>query len=184
MKHHWPQGLGLDPGAVKALEKCLDVPIPGNWPEGVAFVTADQPYEIATVLCPAWHKELTNARIAFLFKEKSTERSRATAGKAFLLSKRERYLSDYDFAIVIDHSIWTAMDLVARTALVDHELEHCGVDDGGNFITIPHDIQEFNTTVGRWGAWHQGVQDFFRAAKPQFEMWTEPEPEPAVQLEK
>ena len=184
MTHDWPSNLGLDPGAVTALEKDHETLEITEWTEGVDFMQAGRAERIAGVLLPAFHRELTNARIAYLLKEKSTTRGRSPLGKTNLLSKRDRFLSDYDFVVVFDWSRWKALTLVQRVALVDHQLEHCGVDDNGNFVMMDHDIREFNTTVRRWGAWQPSVRDFFRAAKVQFEMFETADETPPVALEK
>ena len=184
MTHDWPSNLGLDPVKVRTLEQAHEeTPGLASWIEGVDFVQAGTADRIAGIILPVFHHELANARIAYLFKEKSTTRGRSPLGKTNLLSKRDRFLSDYDFVIVFDWSRWKPLTLVQRVALVDHQLEHCGVDDNGNFIMIDHDIREFNTTVRRWGAWQPNVRDFFRAAKVQFEMFEAADDAPAVALE-
>ncbi len=176
---NWPENLKLDPGARTALEKVPhDHPVLANWVEDQKFRDAPDVGAIAEILIPEFHDNLKNACIAYLFKEKSTSRGRSPAATAAKLGPRDIHISSYEFVIVVLWDRWKKMDLVTRVALVDHELEYCGVDDNGNFIKIEHDIEEFNTTVQRWGAWEPSLVEFLQAAKSQVEMFQGPDPEP------
>lgn len=80
-----------------------------------------------------------------------------------------------DFILIFDAQWWAQATLEQRTALVDHELRHCGVakdkygttkftDDGRPiFAIIPHDLEEFNGTVEKFGAWSPDILEFMRA---------------------
>lgn len=177
MSHDWPKTLNLDPGAIKALDRVpKDHPELATWPEGERFREHDQAQAIADVLIGTYHKELANARIVYLFREKAGVRGQAPLAKTVLLGGRESFLSEMDFAIVVNWEGWRKLDLVQRVALVDHELEHCGVEDGGGFVLLHHDIEEFNCIAQRWGAVQEDLRRFFTAARTQFEMFA-PEPE-------
>ena len=174
---NWPENLKLDPGARTALEKVPhQYPVLANWVEDQKFHDAEDVAAIAEILIHEFHDELKSATIAYLFKEKSTSRGRSPAAKATKMGARDVHLSSgYVFVIVVLWDRWKKMDLVTRVALVDHELEHFGIDDNGNFTMIEHDIQEFNTTVQRWGAWEPSVSLFLQAAKSQVEMFSSKE---------
>jgi len=146
-----------------------DYPMIGNWDEEDSFRAADDVMAIARVLIPKFHSELGNAQIVYLFREKSD----AGPGKAVKLGARERYLTDLDFCITVAWASWRRMDIVQRTALVDKQLQRCGLSDTGTPILVDHDLQEFNAIVGRWGMWDRPTEDFLRAAKQQFDMFGE-----------
>ena len=58
MTHDWPSNLGLDPGAVTALEKDHEaIPALANWIEGVDFIQAGRAEGIAAVILPVFHRE-------------------------------------------------------------------------------------------------------------------------------
>jgi len=171
----WPETLKLDPGAKKAIERAVETnPVPGNWPEGTVYVNADQAREMAGPLIEAFHTHLTNARIAFLFKQHVGGRSQSLAGKATVTSAKIKHLSDVDFVIEINWTMWIGMSVPTRTALLDHELEHCGVDDKENWCIISHDIEEFHTIVARHGLWQQNVKTFADVCTTQLELLTAP----------
>jgi hypothetical protein len=48
---------------------------------------------------------------------------------------------------------------------VDHELTHCDVDEEGKLSLRPHDLEEFNVIVRRYGLWRAEVQLFLEAAR-------------------
>lgn len=157
----WPETLKLDPGAKKALEKVPEQnPLIATWPEGTKFLTCDQAIAIAKVIIPVFHTHLTNAKIAYLFKQHVGGRGVTLSGKTKLASAQLKFLSDMDFIIELNHSWWTGASLPARVALVDHELSHCGIDDSEKWCAVSHDIEEFNSIVQRWGLWHHGVKQF------------------------
>lgn len=167
----WPDTLKLDPGAKKALERAVETnPIAGTWPEGTKFMNADQARSMADVLIPAFHPHLTNARVAYLFKQHVGGRGVTLYGKASLASAKLKHLSDVDFVVELNHSIWLGASIPLRTAMVDHELSHCGTDDSENFCMIQHDIEEFYGIVQRWGPYHQGITQMKQVLNAQLEL--------------
>lgn len=171
MDYHWPQDLKLDPGVRKVLEKVPEtVPLLADWPEDEKILQGDQPGAIADILVPAFHKEVAKAKIAYLFVQQMGSRNRTMVARTSLLSRKMRFLSLYDFCVIFNWTIWRGLNVPQRTALVDHELEHCGVDDDGQFILLTHDLMEFNTIVRRWGLWQPAITQFIEAAKPQLEL--------------
>lgn len=164
--YKWPDSLKLGFKAKQALEKIpQDHPVLGAWPEDEKFKVSNDAKAIAAVLIPEFHKELANAKIAYVFKEKATSRGPSSAGKASKLGGVNAFLTDLDFVIVILWERWKEMELVTRVAVVDHYLERCQVDEGGTFTLVDPDLQEFNNIVSRWGPWDDRVAAFVRAAQ-------------------
>ena len=84
------------------------------------------------------------------------------AGKA---SSKITYLTGHDFTLEFNWTYWTKLSPPQRIALVDHELSHCGVNDKGNWVVMPHDVEEFASIVERWGLWTGDLVQFNAAIK-------------------
>jgi hypothetical protein len=156
------------------LDTALRTPDLGAWPEGAKFHEADQARELAAVLIPAFHTELTRARIAFLFKENHTKLGEAKRAGAQLV-----FLAHRDFIITFDWTRWHGLQMLQKVALVDHELEHCTTDEDGNWECRDHQVEEFGNIVRRYGLWHGGLRSFAKAvqyALEQPDLFTQREP--------
>ena len=167
----WPDTLKLDPGAKKALEAVPEKhPLLAKWPEGEKFLVSDQAKAIGDILIPEFHKHLVNAKVAYLFKQHVGGRGVTLFGKAALSSAKLKFLSQVDFVLEINHTIWADASLQMRAAMIDHELSHCGVDDNGAFCFLQHDIEEFFGVVQRWGQWHGAVTTMRQVLTSQLEL--------------
>ena len=164
----------------EALGKTLLIPEIVTWPEGVPLMTAPAVEAVARPLMKAFHPDLADrAAIAFLFREDMKTRDRQVWGKAMKASTRLRLFSKLDFTIDINWTVWQGLGIHARAALVDHELQHCAVEDG-NAVMIAHDLEEFVITVSRWGVWRPSIE-LMRQVMPQgdlFERDGSPVPDP------
>lgn len=81
-----------------------------------------------------------------------------------------------DFIITLDLDYWTDASDKMREILVFHELSHCAhkldrdgepmFDEDGRpiFGIAPHDVEEFISTVARYGAYSADIQLFIDAA--------------------
>jgi len=81
-----------------------------------------------------------------------------------------------DFILTLDLEFWDTASERQREALVFHELMHCtqARDKEGElrfdseglpvWAIRPHDIEEFNEVVRRYGAWKEDVAAFIAAA--------------------
>jgi len=164
----WPEHLKLTAAGKNALERVSEeAPVLAQWPDDTKIHAADDAEAMAEILIAEFHKEIRGVSIAYLFKEKMGGRGWIDTGKADLANPVLKYLSGYDFIIKLNWTVWKAMDLVQRAALLDHELEHCGVSDSGKPEIQKHDVQEFNAIVGRWGPYHDALAQFLRLANPQ-----------------
>lgn len=169
--NEWPDTLKLDPGAKKALEKVPEQhPLLAKWPEGEKFIVCDQGKAIADILIPVFHSHLTNAKVAYLFKQHVGGRGVTLMGKTKLASGQMQFLASVDFIIEINHTTWAGASLPMRAALIDHELSHCGVDDNSAYCFIQHDIEEFFGVVQRWGQWHSSVTTMKQVLTAQLEL--------------
>lgn len=82
-----------------------------------------------------------------------------------------------DFLMVLDAGWWREADSTKRMALVHHELKHLAIatdaegekkfDDDGNPVwgIVGHDIEEFQDTVARFGAWSPDIPAFAGALR-------------------
>lgn len=164
----WPEQLKLTAAAKKALERVSEKsPVLAQWPDDTKIHAADDVEEMAEILIAQFHAELRSASLAYVFKEKMGGRGYVGFGKADLANPVLKHFSGCDFIIMMNWTVWKAANLVQRTALLDHELEHCGVSESGKPEIQKHDVQEFNMIVGRWGAYHETLAQFLRVANPQ-----------------
>lgn len=97
------------------------------------FWRADEPREIAETLM-GYHPDLIGAHVAFIFQEKASKNDgQPVIGKAFRVPDKYQPLMElnssgeqgYDFMIVIGLDAWQELGLQAKTAWIDHLLEHC-----------------------------------------------------------
>ena len=73
------------------------------------------------------------------------------------------------FVIEVAKPIWESLkdQPKVREALLHHELMHCELNESGNPVLRPHDVEEFNQTVRRYGRWKDDVQLFVEASAEQ-----------------
>ncbi len=118
------------------------------------------------------HGHLAQAKIAVLLRRgKWSSKSRDTWGSAKKISPEIKALypeAAVDFLLTINRDIWDKLDEKQRTALVDHELCHCGRGDddkAGNpkWIIVGHDSEEFNPILRRHGVWSDGISRMLKA---------------------
>lgn len=122
--------------------------------------------KVARELIEKHHTHLAEARILYLFREgKWSSQDRTTWGKAYKVSERDKFIHEYDFLLVINDEVWQSLDAPSRTALVDHELAHCGQKLNGNWYIIGHDLEDFAAVVRRNGLWNENVKRYLRAAE-------------------
>ena len=109
--------------------------------------------DIAQDIIDKYHPTLGEARIAFLFRsEAPISGGRATLGKAAKVNAQWKPLlqDDFDFVIWFAYDRWSLFSKKQRRALVDHELCHCRLE-GDDPEIVPHDIEEFNVIIQRYG---------------------------------
>jgi hypothetical protein len=91
-------------------------------------------------------------------------KGRDTWAKVFKASDRDRILHEYDYVLVVNEGVWTALDETTREALIDHELSHVDMDENGQWKLFGHDLEDFVAVVRRRGAWIEEARKYLEAA--------------------
>ena len=134
-----------------------------SWP-GDKRIEADVVGDIAKILIAAFHTELKDLKIAYLFREKITSRNVVHYAKAKKADPNVRFLAEVDFIIEVNWTAWKKLTPRQKLALVDHELCHCTVETKNDGDDVPviehHDVEEFGAIVKRWGLWQLPLQNF------------------------
>lgn len=163
-----PKGLKLPETLASyhdALVRALATPIPWTWDdEGPAYLKAEQPEAIASVLVRALHHDVLNAKIAVIFRKSIKSRGKVRGAQASLVGGKLNYFSGVDLLIEVNHETWRWLTPERRIALIDHELCHFARnDDNDGYALIPHDVEEFGVMLRRWGLWEHGLERFASA---------------------
>ncbi|MBN1404171.1 MAG: hypothetical protein JW942_06885 [Opitutales bacterium] len=105
---------------------------------------------------------LEGLQIKYLFaKDEMKSKGKRVLGKACKFPERDRLLHPFRFCIILDERFWQDFPN-KREPLLLHELLHCGVNDEGDPVLVPHDLEEFGEVVRRYGAWANDVVLFDR----------------------
>jgi hypothetical protein len=123
----------------------------------VQYDPATDVEKLALTLIPKYHSHLVNCKIAYLYKNKPIKsKGRDVAATAEKVSAKSHALSGFDFLIVIAFPTYRALDPALQLAVLDHELEHCWVEENektgkAKCVILPHDVEEFSQIVLRHG---------------------------------
>lgn len=137
-----------------------------TWDEEETYADADQPAAIGRALVRALHPHLANAKIGYLYREEIKSRGTTVWAQASKVGGKLKYFSHLDFLIEVNWMTWNRLQPPRRVALIDHELTHCGIEDteqGPRCVIVPHDIEEFESIVRRWGVWRPSLASFASA---------------------
>jgi hypothetical protein len=121
------------------------------------FDPAEAVEEIAKKLIPKHHSHLVSARIAYLFKNKPMKsKGREVYATAEKISKKNYALCKHHFLITVAYPTWKDLSDKKKLAVIDHELEHCFVEDDEKtgepkYSILPHDVEEFGSIIRRHG---------------------------------
>jgi hypothetical protein len=123
--------------------------MPVAWEEASPTVMSTAQYLIEN-----YHPDLVEANILFMFRsEPALVSGRVAYSKSQKVSAQMRtLLEDAHFIIWVVKEAWEAQSEEWRQALLDHELQHCGMEDGEPYLR-PHDIEEFQIIIERHGLW-------------------------------
>lgn len=114
----------------------------------------DSIIQMAQGIIGAYHPWLEDAAIGFIMRsEAPVSNGKKTLGKARKVTDEQRVFMDFDFVIWIAEDEWGSLDVNQRRALIDHELCHCHMANDGKTKIRPHDIEEFNCILERYGFW-------------------------------
>lgn len=148
------------------MKKALEIEEQIIWPKGNKYMAAPAAEAIAHVLIKkiSHHVQIRDYKILFLFKEKMNSRGKQTLAKASKADPKVAFFTDATFVMEINHEAWYFLPADAKVALIDHELNHYGVefDDDGvkEPVLVDHDIEEFHSIIERWGLWKNDVKRF------------------------
>ncbi|MTV47743.1 hypothetical protein GJ688_01940 [Heliobacillus mobilis] len=135
----------------------------------VFFEDAPEVQDIARDLIEKHHGRLVEAKIKYLFRFGNWEvKGNTIYGRAQKNSTKDKYLTGFDFVILINGGVWVHLTEEQQEALVDHELCHCtrSEDSFGNPIwgIRDHDFTGFAAEVRRHGLWSTDLQLLKKAA--------------------
>jgi len=97
--------------------------------------------------------KIKEAKIVYLF---STRKKSNFAGKIQKPGGTWKYLSDYDFVVIIHQESWNNFAQDQKKALLYHELSHVFHKEKDNKIIWKlrvHDVEEFINVVEHFGYW-------------------------------
>ena len=97
-------------------------------------------------------------------------------GKTTKVSSKYHNITGYDFIIEISGMHFSNMEEKKRVALIEHELNHCNIDNEGNTSLVPHDFEGFNSVLQKHGYWANDLKLLGKTAQ-QLELPFDPEPE-------
>lgn len=111
--------------------------------------------KMAESIIAQYHPHLLDCSIGFIMRsEAPISNGKVTLGKARKVSAEQRVHIDFDFIIWLADDWWhNHLNDAQRTALLDHELCHCRLDDDEKLWIAPHDVEEFNCIIERHGFW-------------------------------
>jgi hypothetical protein len=123
---------------------------------------------IADTLIGDHHPHLKDVHIVYLWRPKAASSKGAVVlGKARKITGLNAQLVAFASPEPLaDEDTWETLTEAQRTALVDHELCHLGVDipekadKDRKLIILGHDLEEFAAVVERHGLWRPDVETF------------------------
>lgn len=131
----------------------------------------DDAYALLAELVPNFHAEIADANIALAWMNgvKADRDGHVLWGRAKKVGPLERQFHENDFVICLNKIVWNTLPLIARRALIDHELSHCGSETDEKtgevtYVTKRHDVEEFVPIVRRYGLWKEDVKALVNAA--------------------
>jgi len=142
------------------------------------YSPAEEVAEVARDLIDGDHTHLSTVRVEYVFaSEPLKEKGKIVWGRAKKVGGLNAWLAagtrkhdasqpEEFFVIEICKRTWDQLDDKSRKALVDHELTHCEVDLDTSKLSIrPHDLEEFNSIVRKYGLWRADVKLFVDSVK-------------------
>ena len=124
------------------------------------------------------HDRLKKGRpdIVCLLREGSwSNKGKTVYAKVYKADAKVRAVAKIDVFLVVNESVWNALDDKTRRALIDHELCHIEwditpsgelkTDENGRPIwaIVPHDYEDFTGVIKRHGMWTSDAKRFFKA---------------------
>lgn len=141
--------------------------------EGVAEVAAEVIASFDEFESIATAQREAGLRITYVFETRPFDPDKEefkphTIAKVTKASPLWRELAETDLVIAVRQTFWDAFDDVQRRAVLHHELTHIEVDEPGadgipKVSLRPHDVEDFNGTMRRFGPVIPGRRSFVKA---------------------
>lgn len=150
----------------------LATPVLAAWNDGDSYHAAEQCEAIGKVLIDrlSAHRDIANASIAYIFREKMKTRGRVVLGKMSKADGKLSFFAGFDFVMEINWQEWKRASDHQKLALIDHELSHAGREEDAKgekkYVLQLHDVEEFGGIVKRWGLWRNDLVVFAGAVVP------------------
>lgn len=144
------------------------------------FDVSQELEDLAKTLIPKYHDSLINAKIAYLFINKPmTKGGQNVIATAEKCSKKVKVLCDKDFIITAAYPTWRELSDIQKTAVMDHELTHCMVDDDeetGEMKTkiVNHDFSDFLQILEKYGLFKEDLVALGRVVQHKLDEGTAP----------
>ena len=107
--------------------------------------------DLAEAIRGEHHDDLEGASIAYVFVDKApVTQGKLVAGRMIRLSAMLRFLTNFDFVLLLAEDLWQKHNDAQRRATVDHELCHGYMDDEEP-QSRHHDLTDFCEVVARHG---------------------------------
>ena len=128
----------------------------------ITFTEASQSViHTAEELIDKYHKALSTARIAFVFRSEEQEiNGRIYLARVSKVPEKMQPFMEFDYIVWVSENRWINMSEKQREALIDHELCHMGLSNTGGWKIKLHEIEEFREILERYGAWNDDL--FYR----------------------
>jgi hypothetical protein len=143
-------------------------------------IGSDEAQEIAHDLQNKHHTHLSTQRVEVVFlTEAAKSKGRDLWGRSRVVSGLPAFFASYDvnskepfkpqsfFVIEISESIWNAITIEQKRALLDHCLSFCEVHEsekGTALKIVSPDVAEFGAVIERNGLWYEEIQKFAEIA--------------------
>jgi hypothetical protein len=94
-------------------------------------------------------------------------------GKCCKASGHWRFLTDYDYVVIVWEPWWKSAELNQKKALLFHELKHIKLEEKENsegdleinWRLRKHDAEIFCSELERFGSWHTPLEDVVNICK-------------------
>lgn len=129
------------------------------------------------------HDELQEAEIAILWiLEPRMRKGKRCLGTCQILPEWAYRLTGINIKIELDQEFWNKADEQSRRYLIDHELCHATVklDKAGDpecdetgwvqYISVPHDVEEFAGPIKRFGLQNSDLETFVEQTSDQLSL--------------
>lgn len=155
----------LQPAREK-LQEALDHDVPKQFPEETKYPEASQPKLVARVLIQVVHRHLEDARFLFLYRQALNRNKAPIPGRTNCTTPLTRRISERDFILHVNWTVWKGADARERIRIVDELLSYCGRDeDSGKFVEKEVDVRAHLGPIRRWGVRDGAQEDFARAVQ-------------------